>query len=141
MGRADDWSLHEIFKNKNPNVFKIPIYQRGYDWEAKHIDDFWEDLIEADLTQGGKSGNHFFGLIYTEEERDAQNAILANFHRVIDGQQRLTTTAIFFLCAKFINLYPGSLIQGVPASDIKAILSPLINRSTNFTALERSLFS
>ena len=102
MGRADDWSLHEIFKNKNPNVFKIPIYQRGYDWETKHIDDFWEDLIEADLTQGGKTGNHFFGLIYTEEERDAQNAILANFHRVIDGQQRLTTTAIFFLCARDI---------------------------------------
>lgn len=35
-------SLSSPFNNK---IFRIPDYQRGYAWERKQLDDFWEDLI------------------------------------------------------------------------------------------------
>lgn len=35
-------SLSSLFNNK---IFRIPNYQRGYAWERKKLDDFWEDLI------------------------------------------------------------------------------------------------
>ena len=64
MVNTDNWKLKNIFEDKNPNVFKIPIYQRGYDWESKHVEAFFDDLVEADTTNGGSTGTHFFGLIY-----------------------------------------------------------------------------
>lgn len=34
-------SLSEIFNNK---IFRIPDFQRGYSWEERQLDDFWEDI-------------------------------------------------------------------------------------------------
>jgi len=51
----------------------------------------------------------------------------------------MTLIPSFF--AKFTTLYPGSLMQGVPASEIIAIESPEFNLLTKFFAWLISLLS
>ena len=39
-------------------VFDIPVYQRGYAWERKNLEDLWEDLYYLD-----PSKKHYFGTV------------------------------------------------------------------------------
>ena len=63
----------------------VPIYQRSYSWEDEQIDDFWDDLRSA----FAKSDPEYFlgTIVLTAEGLPGRAAI-------IDGQQRLATTAI-----------------------------------------------
>lgn len=72
--------------------FHIPKYQRGYEWEDEHIDDFWKDLEETDSNEENR---HFFGTIYTSPDKENQNII-----KIVDGQQRITSCALFLLAAR-----------------------------------------
>ena len=51
---------------------------------------------------------------------------------VIDDTPGIGTMPISFLIQSLINPYPGSLIVGVPASEISANCLPLRNKSTIF---------
>ena len=92
-------SLSEIFNNK---IFRIPDFQRGYSWEERQLDDFWEDIqnLSSDKI-------HYIGLLTVEPIKscDVQNVekwkddlwLLKkgmSAYYVIDGQQRLTTLII-----------------------------------------------
>ena len=92
-------SLSEIFNNK---IFRIPDFQRGYSWEKRQLDDFWEDIqnLSSDKI-------HYIGLLTVEPIKscDIQNVekwkddlwLLKkgmSAYYVIDGQQRLTTLII-----------------------------------------------
>ena len=72
----------EIF---NCNVFSIPNYQRDYAWNAKNLDDLWEDLLEAEKVKSDEMG-HFLGTIVV-----AKNPNSPQIYDIIDGQQRATT--------------------------------------------------
>lgn len=72
----------EIF---NCNVFSIPNYQRDYAWNAKNLDDLWEDLLEAEKVKSDEMG-HFLGTIVVAEVSNNQQV-----YDIIDGQQRATT--------------------------------------------------
>lgn len=74
--------VNEIFNNE---VFAIPSYQRDYAWEAKNLDDLWEDLLEAKLALNDEMG-HFLGTIVVA--KNPQNPAI---YDIIDGQQRATT--------------------------------------------------
>lgn len=71
----------------------IPIYQRKYEWEKENIMCLLEDILSR--TKDGQS--HYFGTI-------AQKKIMAdrndepNQIKIIDGQQRLTTS-LLIVCA------------------------------------------
>lgn len=94
--------INEIFQNR---IFRIPDYQRGYAWEDKHRQAFWDDLEL--LRQIGKGTHHYTGLIALEilgQEQASkmlpdQDAWLLSGNTslclVVDGQQRLTTLSIF----------------------------------------------
>lgn len=69
------------------NVFQLPVYQRNYNWESKHVERFLED-IEAILN--GRD-THFFGVFVGIEKSSS----FVDRKTLIDGQQRLTTTMIF----------------------------------------------
>lgn len=58
--------------------YRIPPYQRGYAWELRHVDDFWNDISTV-----GSHG-HFLGPVVLHASDD-------DMRDVIDGQQRLTT--------------------------------------------------
>lgn len=72
-------------------VFDIPVYQRGYAWERKNLEDLWEDLYYLD-----PSKKHYFGTVLLKDSGKTARAALAALSRfdVIDGQQRLTTVLI-----------------------------------------------
>ena len=72
-------------------VFDIPVYQRGYAWERKNLEDLWEDLYYLD-----PSKKHYFGTVLLKDSGKTARTSLAALSRfdVIDGQQRLTTVLI-----------------------------------------------
>lgn len=92
-------SLSEIFNNR---IFRIPDFQRGYSWEKRQLDDFWEDIQNLHPNK-----IHYIGLLTVEpiSSSDIQNEekwkddlwLLKkgmSAYYVIDGQQRLTTLII-----------------------------------------------
>lgn len=92
-------SLSEIFNNK---IFRIPDFQRGYSWEERQLDDFWEDIQNLSPNK-----IHYIGLLTVEpinanEVSNIENGkMIYGFSKrgcppyyVIDGQQRLTTLII-----------------------------------------------
>ena len=72
-------------------VFDIPVYQRGYAWERKNLEDLWEDLYYLD-----PSKKHYFGTVLLKDSGKTAKTSLAALKRfdLIDGQQRLTTVLI-----------------------------------------------
>jgi hypothetical protein len=82
-------------------VFDIPPYQRSYSWERDQLEDFLEDLryLPEDRT-------HFFGHIILQKDKEpyqTEDNELAHY-RVVDGQQRLTTTLIFLHAARKLDV-------------------------------------
>ena len=83
------YSVEEFFSSdgylqtNNKSYYNIPLYQRGYKWEPRHIEKLLND-IEAFEPEDGK----FYCL---------QNITLVpkdNCFNVVDGQQRLTTLTL-----------------------------------------------
>lgn len=82
-------SLNELLVGDR--LFDIPVYQRGYAWQTKHLQDLWEDLYYLH-----PSKKHYFGTVLLKDSGNTKQAGLRTFKRldVIDGQQRLTTILI-----------------------------------------------
>lgn len=78
-------TINKLFDSKN-RKFEIPSYQRAYSWDDKQVNQFIEDLKTAE--------NHYYlGHFLFEIKED-------NVLCIIDGQQRLTTSIIFFSVLK-----------------------------------------
>ena len=71
----------------------VPIYQRAYAWEEKHITDLFEDIKEA-INEG--SSEYFLGTIVLSTKK--QNNI--ELIEIIDGQQRITSIVILLSCIR-----------------------------------------
>lgn len=78
-----------------PSVhYRIPVYQRRYEWGKEKHEVLWEDLKEARLRRTVEEGHrfrHFFGVLVRRDE-GVQGSI--NVYDLIDGQQRLTAASI-----------------------------------------------
>ncbi|MFJ3694916.1 DUF262 domain-containing protein [Streptomyces sp. NPDC090052] len=66
-------------------LYEVPNFQRPYSWSRDQLMDFWDDVILA-------KGDFFFGstVTWVSEKRD----LFSDTYSIIDGQQRLTTSAI-----------------------------------------------
>lgn len=64
----------------------VPPYQRAYSWELEQVSDFWWDLRAA---FGSSIAQYFLGTVVLTVQEDDKTTI-------IDGQQRLATTALLF---------------------------------------------
>ena len=100
--------------NKEP-LYLIPIYQRPFAWERKHIEDFYYDIKNV-LDKNIK--NYIFGTVYLakvkkEELKDKKfvidevddkinekDTLNKDIYLVIDGQQRLITMWLFLNALK-----------------------------------------
>ncbi|MFB5281816.1 DUF262 domain-containing protein [Peribacillus sp. Hz7] len=67
-------------------VYRIPLYQRPYNWGKDQWNDLWEDLIRLEGEE-----THFLGSVITiSQERNKG----FGYFEVVDGQQRITTILI-----------------------------------------------
>jgi uncharacterized protein with ParB-like and HNH nuclease domain len=66
-------------------LYEVPNFQRPYSWTDEELEDFWNDVVLA-------RGDFFFGstVTWVSEQRELFN----DTYSIIDGQQRLTTSAI-----------------------------------------------
>lgn len=80
------WLFSDIIE-KNKRVFKVPVYQRNYDWGNIQCEKLYQDIIVANE----RDHKHFTGTIVYIVGLDGSklNEVL-----IIDGQQRLTTVYI-----------------------------------------------
>lgn len=102
-------------------LYEVPNFQRPYSWDIDELDDYWTDVVLA-------RGDFFFGSTVTWESETRE--LFNNSYSIIDGQQRLTTSAIvlsvirdaFFIAAQtdaragdaseFVNLKAQAETQG-----------------------------
>jgi len=72
----------------NGKSYKTPIYQRDYSWTKEEQENLWSDILEIPNDK-----THYLGYIVLQpaEEQSEES------HRIIDGQQRLTTLSIVAL--------------------------------------------
>lgn len=77
------WLFSDIIE-KNKRVFKVPVYQRNYDWNNIQCEKLYQDIMNANK----RDHKHFTGTIVYIVGLDGStlNEVL-----IIDGQQRLTT--------------------------------------------------
>ena len=117
----------------NERVFRIPDYQRGYSWNERHLEDFWQDLNR--LPDGR---NHYTGQITLEpvsEERwkqwDEDTWLIADAnckpYYVVDGQQRLTTAII--LVKAILELVAGDDTEVVRTPKYQLVAKYLVRKS------------
>ncbi|MDP4040353.1 DUF262 domain-containing protein [Mycoplasma mycoides] len=100
-------SVKEMFSYLQ--IVEIPLYQRQYCWSKENIYSLLNDLLDRDFD----NRQHFFGTI-TEAtapiDTDSPNGLK---HRIIDGQQRLTTCLllIHFFNSKIIRNKESNILQ------------------------------
>lgn len=70
--------------------FKIPVFQRDYNWTEGHCEQLWRDVVRIAAEPGDRG--HFLGSFVYISTGDSS----AGFTRwlLIDGQQRLTTLTL-----------------------------------------------
>ncbi|WP_010494814.1 DUF262 and DUF1524 domain-containing protein [Paenibacillus elgii] len=74
--------------------FIIPIYQRKYSWTINQCRQLWNDIVRA--AEDNKVKGHFVGSIVYIERGLYQISSVPQL-LIIDGQQRMTTLALFLL--------------------------------------------
>lgn len=81
------WMIQDVIE-KNKRVFKIPVYQRNYDWNNIQCEKLYDDVLIA----FDKDKKHFVGsVVYIKGEYASSRLEEA---LIIDGQQRITTIYI-----------------------------------------------
>jgi len=82
----------------NPPVL-VPDWQRNYSWTTSEVDTFWKDLLAFNEKYPGNhldSQEYFLGSVVIVES--------ANSHLLLDGQQRLATSAILLSVIRDFHL-------------------------------------
>ena len=81
------WDLFE------QGQFRIPLYQRHYDWKDEQCQALWEDFIRLHAVPGS---THYLGTMVVEEREGV--------FQIVDGQQR--TTSLMLLLKAFGDALP-----------------------------------
>lgn len=85
--------LKTLFNNHAE--YALPSYQRGYAWEKNNIGEFLDDLEYVSDDDNGIH-EHFFGSILLASPDNPTDTDI----KIIDGQQRITTSLLFLVCAR-----------------------------------------
>lgn len=80
------WVFSDLIE-KNKRVFKVPVYQRNYDWSNIQCEKLYQDIMKANE----RDHKHFTGTVVYIVGLAGSNL---NEVLIIDGQQRLTTVYI-----------------------------------------------
>lgn len=81
------WLFSDLLE-KNKRVFKVPVYQRNYDWTNIQCEKLYQDIMEANE----RDHQHFTGTIVYIDDVNGGSGLTEVL--IIDGQQRITTIYI-----------------------------------------------
>lgn len=81
------WLFSDVLE-KNKRVFRVPVYQRNYDWTNIQCEKLFLDILEANK----KNCQHFIGTVVYIDDVNGGSGL--NEVLIIDGQQRITTIYI-----------------------------------------------
>lgn len=120
MEEPRKFTIKELFASANQ--FRIPTYQRGYDWKGDaQVKDLFGDL--TDSIESKFSNNLFLGtMIFDIGNRDAKDQV-----EIIDGQQRFTTILITLIAARN---FARNILQDV---DLAHAIQPSVQSSDPFS--------
>lgn len=108
------WLFSDVLE-KNKRVFKVPVYQRNYDWSNIECEKLYQDIMNA----FDKDCQHFTGTVVYIDDVNGGSGL--NEVLIIDGQQRITTIYILLKA-----LYDAS--KGVRVSVENEIADVIFNR-------------
>jgi hypothetical protein len=89
------------------SFYEVPDNQRDFKWGPTHFDRFWEDLTacvreDYDANRNHRLLGHFLGTIFVIANNNSSDPL--SRHKVIDGQQRLTTiTCLASVLLEFVK--------------------------------------
>lgn len=102
--QAHALSIHELFISEGNNIgFRVPEYQRTYDWGEENIRRYFEDLVSGLMerayeTHGQEQTLTFLGtIILVDEGSHREHSFDGRSFSIVDGQQRLTTASLLAL--------------------------------------------
>ncbi|MGO9959157.1 MAG: DUF262 domain-containing protein [Solirubrobacteraceae bacterium] len=72
-------------------LLQVPRFQRRYSWEEEHITEYWTDIERARAAGDA----YFMGTVVLASDVSGDGRKL-----IIDGQQRITTTAVLLIAAR-----------------------------------------
>lgn len=82
-------TLGDLLSDNQPAKVVVPRFQRGYSWEKKHVEAFWNDITAFRKESAKKGGpdKYFLGpIVILQTTKEAIE--------LLDGQQRLATATI-----------------------------------------------
>lgn len=124
--KAESSSVQETFHcHGGVAGFRIPIYQRRYDWGRENIERLFEDVVSGlvSLSNDEQSLTFLGTVILVNDGKGKEATFDGRSLNVVDGQQRLTTLVLVFseLLRRISHLSGLVGIQNVDAAEwIKA---------------------
>ncbi|PTB84830.1 hypothetical protein C9928_00690 [Pseudidiomarina aestuarii] len=107
-----------VTSSASPVGFRIPEYQRQYDWSEDNIDRLFMDVLNgfSRLSENASAASYtFLGAVVMVEEDSYEPTFDGLSLAIVDGQQRLTTL-VLFACALYLQLE-----QEVAATDFMSL--------------------
>ena len=98
-------SIITNFLSQNGQQYKIPVYQRNYEWSKEQCKKLFEDIVQA----AKRNQLHFTGSIVFQPLAPIKGI---NNSIVIDGQQRLTT--IYILIKALVDAAASDAEKAIP---------------------------
>lgn len=98
-------SIITNFLSQNGQQYKIPVYQRNYEWSKEQCKKLFEDIVQA----AKRNQLHFTGSIVFQPLAPIKGI---NNSIVIDGQQRLTT--IYILMKALVDMAATDAEKAMP---------------------------
>lgn len=81
------WLFSDVLE-KNKRIFKVPVYQRNYDWTNIQCEKLFHDIMAASRN----NCQHFTGIIVYIDDINGGSGLSEVI--IVDGQQRITTMYI-----------------------------------------------
>ena len=132
------WMLRD-FIGTNKVLFRIPVYQRNYDWSESNCNRLLDDIY--DIMQSGDK--HFLGTIVFMAAKSGGFALQE--YIIIDGQQRLTTLMLILKALSVVAESVGDdcyheieeqyLHNKYCSEEFKVKLKPIKSDNNQFTLL------
>lgn len=90
--KASERKIKDLF-SETKTTFRIPVYQRDYNWQEKHCKQLFEDILNVGKDK--EITSHFIGsIVYIHE--GVYRLGEKEFY-IIDGQQRMITITLLYI--------------------------------------------